>query len=108
MNHSELTPEEENLLKRFNTRQHESEDAESRLVEKYGNRAALAKQVWSAIVAIIVFAVLATAWVLSIKSDVERNTRDAIQIRTDLNRVADRVDAIRLELKDKQDRKRDP
>ena len=108
MKHSDLSPEQEALLNRFAHQQHEEEDAESRLVEKYGNRAALAKQVWTAIVAIIVFAVLATAWVLGIKADVERTARDLQQMRADVNRTADRVEVIRLELKDKADRKREP
>lgn len=105
MRHDELPPEEEALLQRLARRQHESEDAESRLVERYGNRAALAKQVWSAIVAIILFVVFATGWVLGLKADVERNGRDIQQLRLEVNRITEIQQNIRLELRDKADKK---
>jgi hypothetical protein len=108
----EATPEQESLLEQLARREHEEREAESRLFERYGKRAEIAKQLWAAIIGLIVFVVAATAYVLNMKADVtqlradhERLAREVERNRTDIQENRKTNEQLRLDLKDKADRK---
>lgn len=103
----ELSPEEQELLLKLVQRQHEAEDAESRLLEKFSSRSAVAGRIWAALVSLAVALVLGTVYVLTMQTGIGNNARDLQQLRLDCNRNTDRIEAMRLEMKDKVDRKKE-
>lgn len=84
MDLEDILPEEEAALRALARRHREAQSGEAKLLEKYGARAALAKQVWSVVAGFVVSLVVGTEYVNSIKMNVAQNTKELANIRADL------------------------
>lgn len=118
----DLSPQEEEAIKALAIRAQSSRAAEAELIQRYSNRAALAKQLWVGFVSVGTAIVFTTIFIFKMQASIDRVAAENVQllaqinqlrqdgqaerqqIRTDLSQAFREIHQLNLEMKDKAPR----